>query len=75
MVIINRSPRNIGDKIVQFPREKLDLVAMPFGDDQLINQLQQIVNRMPAGNMTRVRFAEEMFGDLKSCLTKWTSYN
>jgi hypothetical protein len=49
MIIVNRNPDNIRHRIRNFSIMKLDLITAPFGSIDLINQLEQVLNRPPQG--------------------------
>jgi SIR2-like domain len=49
IVIINRRPDRIMNKIQDFPHNKIDVIKIPFGEDALISELDRVLRREPAG--------------------------
>jgi hypothetical protein len=49
MVIINPHPDRILGKINNFPNDKVDIIEIPFGDDRLIESLNDVLRRSPEG--------------------------
>ncbi len=49
MVIVNRTPQNIRNNIMDFPNDKLDVISRPFGNNELLEELCETLNRPPRG--------------------------
>lgn len=49
MIVVNRNSEGVRNRLGIFPNDKLDVIQIPFGEGELINELEGILNKLPRG--------------------------
>jgi hypothetical protein len=49
IVVVNRHPNRIRNKIANFPHDKMDVIPAAFGNEALLDQLRHVLINPPSG--------------------------